>query len=409
MKIDILFNVPVRLGLAARLSSESDQIQMDGKYRLVEIPILVGNFNPRLKQFINLFLLTKASSGNKDLSSTAKAFKTWVQWLVDEQVNPFSLPESKPKSPTYGFRQFLLERVIDKQNLKRSTANSYVLVIKTFYEMLIEEGIVDNRVFFRSKLSIHDGYRKLQSSDLAIQVSRPVDNALKPLDHETQKKALQLIEEQSEEFKLIFKLMIFSGLRLGEALSFPCSLLNDEQFPTNDSKLIRGVIIGPKLGINTKFSKERELFITLKLAEEIIDYEFSNRYSKKKLKYLSNIHPLPSNIPLFLSINNNRISKSAFYSAWSRFKRQYKNTYNEDLTHKPHDLRATFATNMLEVAMQLSPNNLESCIETTRFYMGHRHVETTLKYVKFLHRRSSAKQVAQVMDKYIRDVFMELV
>lgn len=408
MKIDILFDVPVRLGLAAPLSSETDRLQMDGKYRTTEIPILVGNFNPRLKQFVNLFLLKKASSGNKDLSSTAKALKTWVQWLVNEQVNPFVLPKSKPLSPTYGFREHLLEKVFEKHELKRSTANSYILVIKAFYEMLGEDGIVDHRNFFRSKLSITDGYHKRQSSNLAIKVPRTVDKDLRPLDHETQKKALLLVQEQNEEFKLIFKLMIFSGLRLSEALSFPCSLLKDELFPVDQSKLIRGIIIGPDVGVKTKFSKDRELFITVKFAQEIIDYELSNKYKKKKEKYLSLPLPPTSNTPIFLSKNNTIVSKNAFYSAWYRFKKKYMSRYNEDFIHKPHDLRATFATNMLEVAMQVSPNNLESCIETTRFYMGHELIETTLKYVRFLQRKSTANSVAQVMDKYIYDVFMEV-
>ncbi|TOB83856.1 hypothetical protein CGJ97_24285, partial [Vibrio parahaemolyticus] len=144
-----------------------------------------------------------------------------------------------------------------------------------------QEGIVQQKHFYRSKLSIIDGYRKLQSSDLAIRVSRALEGNLRPLDHETQRKALQVVEQENEEFKLAFKLMMFSGLRLNESLSFPSFLLLDECFPIDGSKLIRGVNIGPMYGVKTKFSKERELFITVRLAEEIVNYQLSDRYQKK--------------------------------------------------------------------------------------------------------------------------------
>ncbi|EKO3838381.1 hypothetical protein NTE14_004100, partial [Vibrio harveyi] len=231
MDIAILSNVPVKLGQAKPLKSKLDSLSMEGGFQTVEIPILIVTSNPYLQNLINLFLLDKASNNYKDLSSVAKAMKTWVRWLIENRVDPFAIAKTKSKSPTYGFRQYLLERVHEKSNLKSSTANKYMLTIEAFYKMLAQEGIVQQKHFYRSKLSIIDGYRKLQSSDLAIRVSRALEGNLRPLDHETQRKALQVVEQENEEFKLAFKLMMFSGLRLNESLSFPCFLLLDECFP----------------------------------------------------------------------------------------------------------------------------------------------------------------------------------
>ena len=407
MKIDILYDIPVRLGEASALKSELDSLSFNGDYKTTQIPILTGDFNSVLRDRINLFLLHKASAGHKDLSSMAKAFKTWVRWLIDKKIDPFSVPKVKYKSPTYGFRQYLIERITEDNSLKTSTANSYILVIKGFYESLYDDGVLDKSHFYRHKISTINGYRKLQSSDLAIRVTRSVDN-LTPLNHETQLKALNLLKGQSINFQLVFKLMVFCGLRLSEALSFPCGLIKEELFPNDGSKLIKGITIGPSHGVNTKFGADRELFLTVRLAHEILDHEFSLDHSIIRKNYIERRKLESKHIPLFVNKGSNHYSKSAFYSSWSRFKRLYKEIYNHEFQHSPHDLRATFATNLLEVALHSSPKNVDTCIETTRLYMGHRNIETTLKYIRFVNKRKTANDVAEIMDKYIFEVFKEV-
>ncbi|AUW04410.1 tyrosine-type recombinase/integrase [Vibrio campbellii] len=409
MKIDILYDVPVRLGEASALESELGTLSFKSDYKTIQIPILIGDFHSGLRDRINLFLLHKASDNHKDLSSMAKAFKTWVKWLVDEKIDPFSVPKFKFKSPTYGFRQHLIERVTENHNLKTSTANSYMLVIKAFYETLYEDGILDKSHFYHHKTSIINGYRKLQSSDLAIRVRRSVDGNLNPLNREVQLNALKLLKNQNKNFQLVFKLMILCGLRLSEALSFPCKLLREELFPNDGSKLIRGVTIGPAHGVQTKFDTDRELFITVILANEILDHEFSIDYIKNKTNYLEKRKEKSKHIPLFIGKSYNNYSKEAFYSSWVRFKNSYQEMFNEKFDHRPHDLRATFATNLLKVALYSFPNNIDTCIETTRIYMGHRNTDTTLKYIKFLNRKKTANDVAEVVDKYILEVFKEIV
>nr|WP_301338161.1 site-specific integrase [Vibrio sp. 99-70-13A1] len=338
----------------------------------------------------------------------AKAFKTWVVWLVDKKIDPFSVPRVKYKSPTYGFRQHLIERINEEKSLKTSTANSYTLVIKGFYETLYDDGILDKSNFYRHKISTINGYRELQSSDLAIRVNRPVDNNLTPLSHETQLKALNLLQGQTKNFQLVFKLMIFCGLRLSEALSFPCRLIKEELFPNDSSKIIKGINIGPSHGVNTKFGADRELFMTVRLAHEILDHEYSFNLSLIREDYIERKCLTSKITPLFLNKSRKHYSKSAFYSAWARFKSLYKKTYHHEFQHGPHDLRSTFATNFVEVALHSSPDSIDTCIETVRLYMGHQSIETTLKYIRFVNKRKTANNVAEIMDRYIFDVFKEI-
>ncbi|WP_144211778.1 site-specific integrase [Shewanella donghaensis] len=404
MFIDILENVPIKLGKVDILSTPSSRISMVGGHNLVHIPIVIGNFDPKLRKFINLYLISKASNGSKDLSSAAKAFQLWVRWLLAQSIDPFSFPKSKAESPTYGFRYFLLERVCEMKDLQSSTANSYILTIKNFYEMLEEESVVKMGIFFKSKTSIVDGYRKVQSSDLAIKVDNRRDDRLNPLSLDTQSKLQGLLAKTDSQFSLLLSLMIHSGLRLGEVLSLPGQIFDENSCPNNElEKIVKGIIIGPSSGVKTKFLIERELFLTVGMLDKAINYKLSNSYLKRLKKSVfssdSKINVNPP--PLFFTINGKPFSKSAFYSAWFRMKKDYLDLYGEVFIHKPHDLRATFATNIMTFAMQIEPNNQQACLDITRYYMGHKNESTTLKYIKFTHRKKMVNEVAVVMDRLI--------
>jgi integrase len=402
MFINILDTVPVRLGRAIDLSSSNSRLELDGNHAIVNIPIIIGDFDSNLRNLINHYILSKASSGKKDLSSTAKAFQLWVRWLIDHDINPLIMPKSKIDSPTYGFRHYLTERIVEHRNLSSSTANSYILVIKNFYDMLDNEDIVDKSVYYKSKVSIVDGYRKVLSSDLAIRVEKKRDDALTPLNTQTQLKLRKLLVTLDSHFALLLNLMIHSGLRLNEVLSLPESLFSEDFIPNDPSqKLINGLMIGPATGVKTKLSITRELFITSSMLELVIDYKFSNQYLIKKAKLKNSLFYNEINSPLFLTINGKIFSKSAFYSSWSRMKASYFDRYGEIFSHKPHDLRATFATNLIKYAMQVEPNNQQACIDITRYYMGHKNERTTLKYIKFEHRKEMADKVANIMDLFV--------
>ncbi|MBF4323131.1 hypothetical protein, partial [Vibrio anguillarum] len=74
------------------------------------------------------------------------------------------------------------------------------------------EGLVDKHNFYSHKLSIIDGFRQIQSSDLAIQIQKSPEQSLSPLTEQAQKQFLQLIEFETIEFQLVIKLMMFCGV-----------------------------------------------------------------------------------------------------------------------------------------------------------------------------------------------------
>ncbi|GAA5218328.1 site-specific integrase [Corallincola platygyrae] len=386
-------------------SSNQTQITMRGQYKNVQIPVLTGVTNRTLCRQINLFILKKASEGKKDLLPTAKAMKSWTSWLQEKNLDPFKPTILKYESPTYGYRQYLLERISEENSLSSSTANNYILIIKSFYEMLEEEKIISTSDFFQYRKSIVDGYRKIKSSDLSIRVARKQIPSLCPLPKEKQENLLKIISADNAQTSTIIKLMMQCGLRVSEVLSIPYSLFNEDILDKNETSLIGGITIGPRYGVKTKFSKEREVFMTKSFLSEIVELKYSKTLLERLSKYkIKNNTKVP---PLFITKNGTEMSKQAFYSSWYRLKVKYKSVFGEEFTYRPHDLRATFATELLTIAMQLEPNNLEACIEFVKYYMGHKDEKTTLKYIRFLNRQSLASSVAEIIDAIAGQEFVK--
>ncbi|MDL5026412.1 site-specific integrase [Vibrio sp. TMPB1044] len=393
MVVEILVNVPVRLGTVSPLKSPRDKICMAGHFKEVTMPVLIGSKN-QIVYLSNLFLINEVSEGKVDSLPAAKALRTWLNWLLLNKIDALLTTKIKLNSPTHGFRYYLLDRVQGKEDLSRSTANAYIQVIKRLYDWLDIEGLIDKRNFYNHKLSIIDGFRKIQSSDLAIQVQKSPEQSLSPLTEQVQNQFLQLIELETIEFQLVIKLMMFCGLRKQEALSFPKGLIKEEHITEEDSQIIKGIYIGPHNGVKTKFSSYRELFITRTLVEDILDYSISPRYRKRQKKSKGQYKKYP---PLL------NYSEDAFYSAWYRLKKKYRGVYNSTFNHKPHDLRATFATNLMKSALKVTNKNTQIALDITRYYMGHKREETTLMYLKFISRNDVSNQVATIMDQFVSD------
>ncbi|OEE33943.1 hypothetical protein A1QO_08850 [Vibrio genomosp. F10 str. ZF-129] len=393
MSVDILVNVPVRLGTVSPLKSPHDKLCMAGHFKEVNMPVLIGSEN-QIVYLSNLFLINEVSEGKVDSLPAAKALKTWLNWLLLNNIDALLTTKIKLDSPTHGFRNYLLNRVQEREDLSRSTANAYIQVIKRLYDWLDLEGLVDKHNFYNHKLSIVDGFRQIHSSDLAIQIQKSPEQSLSPLIEQVQNQFLQLIKLETIEFQLAIKLMMFCGLRKQEALSFPMGLIKEEHVTEEDSQIIKGICIGPQNGVKTKFSSYRELFITRTLVENILDYSISPRCKKRINKSVgqSKRHP-----PLL------NYSEDAFYSAWYRLKKKYYGVYNSTFNHTPHDLRATFATNLMKSALKVTNRNTQIALDITRYYMGHKREETTLMYLKFISRNDVSNQVTTIMDQFVSD------
>jgi integrase len=366
--------------------------------RKYTIPYILGIENHKLDALIHEYMLSKAIGHLKDLSPYARAFLHWLRWMDEMQVSdPFISTTAKLIHPSYGYKHYLT-KLIQDDGIASSTASVYANTIRQFYEWLGDQNLIDKKDFFQSELKYANG-RKVISSNLAIRVSDKRAKSLNPFTPIEQDALRDELINSSAEFQLMIRAMKDCGLRLGECLTLPASLFDESILALCEGNLVRHLKIGPGNGVNTKFSKTREMFITITLYEAFIDYIISDSYETRLKKFRQKYGDKVKNEPVFITRDGNYFSDKAFYTHWYIFKKKVSSRLGVNkLKHKPHDLRATFGTNWLSSAINLHPNSISECLDELREWMGHESVSTTLKYAKFLSRNKISDMVAGVMD-----------
>lgn len=153
---------------------------------------------------------------------------------------------------------------------------------------------------------------------------------------------------QRSRDKLILKILYLTGARIGEVLD-----LKIENIPYPNSDETFGVL----KNIKSK-GKNRDLFIPMKLIEEIDDYIINER---------SLIETEHSN--LFIALQKQNLGRPltyhGIYDVFDRAKKKLGLKFNF------HDIRHTFVTHLAETGMDVSIISIIA---------GHKHIQTTEKY-----------------------------
>lgn len=163
--------------------------------------------------------------------------------------------------------------------------------------------------------------------------------------------------------KLVFKIMYFTGARIGEVLNLN---IKDIPYPDFDKS------IDVLKSIKSK-GKYRDLYIPTFLVEEIDNYIIEERAE------IETDHDY-----LFVSYKKNYFGKPLTYQAvYDLFQKKQKEI---DFHFNIHDLRHTFITHLAESGMDVS---------VIKIIAGHEHVTTTQKYTHL-----SSKYVEQSLTSY---------
>jgi integrase len=400
----LITGVPVRIGTVSLLSLEDQQLSFDAGYKTAHIPYISGIKHKRLSDLIHHYLVEQIQNGAMDLSSHGRAFFSWVKWMQFHNIDPFVASPIPRFHPTYGFRHHLIERTKSdsaKIQLATSTASTYINHIKNFYQHLGRINELDASEFFQHERSIVDGNILVETSDLSISRISTHTKSLNPLSREEVMAFHKTLSLQAVDFQLMCRLMMYSGLRIKEVLSLPRSLFEEELLAVSEGPLIRGLLIGKRInGVQTKFGKQRELFISRKLYEDVIDFVLDDTVSSRLSKWRAIHGDGNKHEPLFINRNGHNYKTEAFYSRWYRCTRQIRQSNSLRFIHKPHDCRATFGTSFLQAATR-SEVSITQALGALKVWMGHSQVSTTLKYIKYLERNEISNLVADVMDNFV--------
>ncbi len=385
---------------------------------------------------VNSFLLDLlVNKSLKDISIYSRGlihyFTKLAEWLLDWN----DMPHTLSRRPTYRFKNFLEEsyRSSEKENhIAGSTAKAYMRAVVCFYKFYLRKGAYFERPPFKFeeislKISADEtnmvGDRKIivQTTDVRLKIPKKKagiapnklralsNNEWKILDHvlRIERRVLKSYDGKlvkcslPTEYTLIFLLMRHTGIRRAEALTFNEEFLN-EIVSKIDSKHFVTVEIGPKQGIATKNDKEREIEIPVELIRQLHKYTLTSRYINRREKF-SDKCTINSRIPLFINQSGNQIANSTINARWSEIRNYMQYKLEGGFTHKPHNLRSTYAVRRLFSLLD-SGMSQSLALEYIQGMLGHEDLWTTFHYLKQLDSSKSPEELAEIALDHLYDI-----
>lgn len=387
------------------------------------LPALYDNAGHFVEVANQWFLDLKTVKRLVDLGTAAKALLRYWNFLERENLEWNIFPPVNRLKPTYLFRSHDLLASARAGKIAFSTANSCMGQVVQFYTWAIENHhlvISDERqapfkVEFvarqKKDMLAHLRPRLLvQTSDLRIRVPKHASSviSLTPLSMEHLSLVTAHLNSQSREFILMTLLACECGLRLREACSFTLNALREAQ-PVSELKVRYHITIGPRNGVETKFSKTRTIEISVTLLHLLQHYALSERREKrisqwqKKSLPGDDIEDVSARLePLFISQQGNPVRPEVLNARWGAFRNMLRQK-DPGFRYRFHDLRCTYATYRLHNLLESGLPEGEA-LDCLMGWMGHRSESTTFKYIRFLKINETLKFAFSLLDNVMSRV-----
>jgi site-specific recombinase XerD len=370
-----------------------------------------------------------------DVSIYSRGLIHYFSKLAEWQLDWYDMPYIQSRKPTYRFKRFLEEsyRSSDKDmHIAASTGKAYMRAVITFYKFYIRKGIrFDNKPFefetISQEIESDETYMQqkrtiiVQTTDLRLKVPKSAagiipqrlraltDHEWKILDHILRIERKVLKSEHGKlikcslpiEFTLIFLLMRHCGLRREEALTFNEELLI--RLVSNiDLQLVVSVEIGPMQGIATKNDKPREIEIPANLVRVLHKYSLSPRYIKRRDLFFDNCTK-DSRTPLFLNQTGNLFPIATINARWSEIRNYMQHKLGSSFTHKPHNLRPTFAVKRLFSLIDAGMTQ-SLALEHIQTILGHENLVDTFHYLTQIEGNKSPEELAEIALDHLYEI-----
>lgn len=285
----------------------------------------------KLRELINIFILENEIKGNS--KKTIKQYKSTLNYFADYiEANNF---EDVTSNTIKQYQKDLLERNFignelhkgkEGQKLTRTTVNSYMTPLRTFFIFLKDNDYLEDNLF--EKIKIVKKPKKLQD----ILSEEQIEKVLMSFSN----------SELSIRNQAIFLCLVDAGLRLSEIckLNVTDIIFNSSLIKINNAKGFKDRYVPMSLTLKKSIYK----YLTLYRIPECIDNE-----------------------ALFLTKENTRMTEKAVTSVIRRLK--YKMNFKK---FNPHMLRHTFATRYI-----INGGDMFSL----QLILGHEDMQTVRKYV----------------------------
>ncbi len=353
---------------------------------------------------INLWLnYLQNERARKDISPAVRAIKRYWDYLEKHDLRWDKFYATKSLNPTFRYRNDDLLSAVKNGALNASTASLYIQLVINFYEWAAHQKLVkfseSAKPFDYQIVQIpnHQMMRhikntfSIKSTDLRIKVPRKtMQQSINPLNQDEVKTLFNALSKVNPEFRLHQLLQLNVGLRIKEACTFPLS----EVIAPPYSRTRFDVSIGPFNGVLTKFGATRTVEVTASLMKELYDYSVSERRFKKSLK-----SDVKDNSRLLLNREGKMFPVNTIHKHFYRLKKQIEQQVGCSFPHKPHDLRATYAT--FRLASLLEHVSESDALLLIMGWMGHKNESTVWKYIRFLRRNEVSQEAICLLDRFL--------
>ena len=284
----------------------------------------------KLKDEFFSYLLVEKNLSQNTISAYKNDIKKFIKFLREKKYRLKEIDFSK-------FTEFLLN--LKKQNLSVSSIIRIISSIRNFYKFLYARGYVSNYLFIETPKS---------------------DRNLPEVLSFTEIEKLLSVKNNSKTYKrdiAILELIYGSGLRVSELVNLKIDDINFKQ------KFMR---------IKGKGNRERIAFLNEVALKRINEY-LPERAKNKK----SSQSPF-----LFLNKSGSKLSRQFIW----KIVKKYVSLAGFDKNVKPHTLRHSFATHLLESGLDL---------RIVQELLGHKNLSTTEIYTHI-----DRKQIKKIYKKY---------
>ncbi len=402
-------------------------------------PILV-NDDGTLWKYANLYLLYKIKCPSiphySTLHNIAKELKAFFEWSLENNIDYLN-EKRRVRRPTYMYRFFLQKKLENGTNTGKTVKKKMSVVIN-FYEYL--QNILHLKFRFPlwekqdTYISYKDGYgfqqgKKVETKDLLRIPSFYSSSSDDYIQDEGKLKPLTQ-EEQILIFKALNKLgnteMTLSCLisvTTGARIQTVCTL-RLKHFEKKVSEKERYISI--KVGLGTDVDTKNDTVYFLKMPSwvylKIQIYLKSQRYKKRfenqkhifkdeKSQYifLTNrgtpyyVSKYDKYIETYINIipNGNTIRQFLHTTLYKELGGKFKFRF--------HDLRATFAMNLLDLQMPLvnkGEMTLYELLSIIRERMPHKSLLTTEKYLNFRNKQNQKQLIQYEFEEYLEGLLV---
>lgn len=356
----------------------------------------------------NLWALHQATSSKRDLKtvrSNMAHLLSYAKWLEAESIAWWHFPERESERCLIRFRGALVS-ARNNGELAPSTTSQRMAVVIRFYKWMRARRLISPEWPMWEERSVGiklvnsfglEHTMRVASTDLSIPNRKvagaiQLEDGLLPVSVSAMKEILVLADKVStEELALMLRIGFFTGLRLGSITDIKVKTLQQATVVPDVGWKHLEVGPGARPPVATKFSVSGAVPIPEELLDLLLDYSISTR----RLKRQALASPEDQGL-LFLTRYGNSYSgddSRAVNVEMSRLRSSGKKEGIKVLRgFHFHRTRATFATELMRVALKFMP--VGDAIQYVRESCLHKDESTTMKYIKFIEANKAMSEAA---------------